>query len=418
MYTSPPFLSLLVLLAASLAACSYTRQVPMVRVARRWRFAGRPAEYSRMRRAGDAAQALDGARAADLADELLRRGYEVFLRDAASAERQQPPSSEQTAQHQQQHHHHELYAFKGLAGRLAPIGVHVSMLLIMGGAAAGALVGAGGDLMVPEGGAASLEAAVERRAGPLARDGSGGAAAAGGLSLRVNDFEIEYTPAGKVSQFYSDLSVVDDLSGRQLQRKRISVNDPLRVNGLTIYQTSWGMSALRVRVDGADRALRLPLADLAAVPAFEQANGGGDDKTWGTFVPAPGSVLRGERRGATVVAKDMQQVYVYGEDGQFVGVRRVTSGKPIEAGGMTLVIEGIEGSTGVQVKSDPGVPYVYAGFGGLMLTTVLSYASHAQVWALEREGVLLIGGRSNRAKLAFADELGAVASALPRAAAD
>uniref|UniRef100_A0A7S3B924 ResB-like domain-containing protein n=1 Tax=Prasinoderma singulare TaxID=676789 RepID=A0A7S3B924_9VIRI len=181
------------------------------------------------------------------------------------------------------------------------------------------------------------------------------------------------------------------------------------------------MDGLRVRVDGADRALRLPMADLAAVPAFQQANGG-SDKTWGTFVPAPGSVLAGERKGATVVAKDMQQVFIYGDDGQFVGVRRLASKKPIEAGGMQLVVEGLVGASGVQVKADPGVPYVYAGFAGLMATTILSYASHSQVWALqtrgeeggeEEDGVLLVGGRSNRARLGFAEELQTVVGALP-----
>ena len=82
--------------------------------------------------------------------------------------------------------------------------------------------------------------------------------------------------------------------------------------------------------------------------------------------------------------------------------------KPIEAAGMSLVFKELEGSTGLQLKTDPGVPYVYAGFAGLMLTTILSYASHSQVWAMETEdGSVLVGGRSNRAKLAFAEEIAA-----------
>jgi cytochrome c biogenesis protein len=44
-----------------------------------------------------------------------------------------------------------LYAFKGLAGRLAPIGVHASLVLIMLGCTAGALGGFKGEVMVPEG---------------------------------------------------------------------------------------------------------------------------------------------------------------------------------------------------------------------------------------------------------------------------
>ena len=45
-----------------------------------------------------------------------------------------------------------LYAFKGLAGRLGPIGVHASMLAIMAGVAIGGLGGFRGSVMVPQGG--------------------------------------------------------------------------------------------------------------------------------------------------------------------------------------------------------------------------------------------------------------------------
>lgn len=31
---------------------------------------------------------------------------------------------------------------------------------------------------------------------------------------------------------------------------------------------------------------------------------------------------------------------------------------------MSIVIDGLVGSTGMEMKVDPGVPYVYAGFGG------------------------------------------------------
>ena len=35
--------------------------------------------------------------------------------------------------------------------------------------------------------------------------------------------------------------------------------------------------------------------------------------------------------------------------------------------GMSLTVDAIVGSTGLELKSDPGVPYVYAGFGGALL---------------------------------------------------
>ena len=35
--------------------------------------------------------------------------------------------------------------------------------------------------------------------------------------------------------------------------------------------------------------------------------------------------------------------------------------------GMELVIEDMVGATGLELKSDPGVPFVYAGFAGMMV---------------------------------------------------
>jgi len=44
-----------------------------------------------------------------------------------------------------------LYAFKGLAGRLGPIGVHAALILSLGGTAYSGVAGWKGAVMVPEG---------------------------------------------------------------------------------------------------------------------------------------------------------------------------------------------------------------------------------------------------------------------------
>lgn len=53
-------------------------------------------------------------------------------------------------------------------------------------------------------------------------------------------------------------------------------------------------------------------------------------KLWATFVPAEAPAEGQRPRGASVVARDFQTVALYGSDGEFVGVRRPGSGKPIE----------------------------------------------------------------------------------------
>lgn len=177
-------------------------------------------------------------------------------------------------------------------------------------------------------------------------------------------------------------------------RKTISVNDPLRFRGVTVYQTDWDIAAIDLRVTtlptapsladrapapstlvGADtgRAVRLPLAE---VQNKLKVNG----KTWATFLPLEGpSQAGGTPRGITLLAQDFQSVVVYDAKGAFAGVRRPGSNNPIVVEGVSIVVDDLVGSSGLQLKHDPGVPLVYAGFGGLMLTTVVSALSHSQV---------------------------------------
>lgn len=87
-----------------------------------------------------------------------------------------------------------------------------------------------------------------------------------------------------MDQFYSDLSV-RDLEGRELVRKTIYVNEPLRFGGITAYQTDWSMAALVVRARGTPVApedgspITVPLASLEGTPGFS-------GRVWGTFLPA------------------------------------------------------------------------------------------------------------------------------------
>ncbi|CAI5958094.1 unnamed protein product [Closterium sp. NIES-65] len=414
-YSSPLFLSLLLLLAASLAACTSVRQLPMLKVAQRWSFIQRPESLRQM----DFSDSLERAQIADLATLLMRKGYQVFQKGPSMYAFKglvfQKGSS--------------MYAFKGLVGRLAPIGVHAALLLVMAGGCYSALGGFQGTTLTPQG----LDVVV-----PSALQGNSIFArptTAMNMLVHVNRFYIEYRPNGELKQFFSDLAVTDlygrelqrntisindplrcqgvtmyqthwatqslplapclllreaillrpvkqffsdlsvtDLYGRELQRKTISVNDPLRCQGVTMYQTDWAISAVQLRSDGGE-PFKLPMASLQEP--------GSSQKLFGTFLPTgeEENADGGEATttGISILARDLQNVVIYDSKGEFVGVRRPGSNRPITVEGKKLVVDELIGSTGLELKMDPGVPYVYAGFGALMLTTAISYLSHSQV---------------------------------------
>lgn len=357
------FLSLLILFGASLTACTFTRQFPALKAARRWSYYSQPRQFQKLALSTELPKPHPDA----LQQELRQKGYRVFQAD------------------------NKLYARKGIAGRIGPIVVHASMLIILAGAIAGSMTGFFAQEMVPAGQTFQVSHIFD--AGPWAD-----AQIPTDWSVRVNRFWIDYTPDGTIDQFYSDLSVVNQ-EGDELDHKVIHVNEPLRYDGVTFYQADWAIAAVKVHINNSP-ILQLPMAQLPT-------EGG---RIWGTWIPTKPDMSD----GVAVVAKDLQgTVLVYDTEGNLVGTMR--EGMALEVNGVQLMLDELVGSTGLQIKADPGIPLVYTGFGLLMVGVVMSYVSHSQIWALQQGDRLYLGGRTNRAQVGFEREFIALVDGLSSA---
>lgn len=209
------------------------------------------------------------------------------------------------------------------------------------------------------------------------------------FQVKVNDFWIDYTPEGKVDQFYSDLSVINK-QGEEVKRKTIFVNQPLRYKGITFYQTSWSISGVKVQLNNSP-IFQLPMAELAT------ENQG---RIWGTWIPTKPDLSE----GVSLITKDLQgTMFLYNMQGELINAIRPNM--PVEVNGVNLKVLQLVGATGLQIKSDPGVPIVYFGFALLMIGVVMSYVSFSQVWALQEGNRFFIGGKTNRAQVAFEKEM-------------
>lgn len=344
------FLALLILFGASLTACTFTRQFPALGAARRWKFYDQPRQFQKLALSTE----LEAGSLQVLRSLLERRQYHVFQEGD------------------------RLYARKGLIGKIGPIVVHASMLLILLGAICGSLTGFMAQEMVPSGETFKITNITE--AGPwgsLPED----------WSVRVNRFWIDYTPEGAIDQFYSDLSVLDT-QGQEVERKTIHVNEPLRYRGVNLYQADWAIAAVQVRINRSP-ILQLPMAQL---------NTGGKGRIWGTWIPTKPDLSA----GVSLLARDLQgMLLIYDNSGKLVST--VRSGMATEVNGVTLAVADLIGSTGLQIKADPGIPITYTGFGLLMLGVIMSYVSHSQIWVLKTSR-LYVGGRANRAQVTFEQE--------------
>ncbi|MEH2289795.1 cytochrome c biogenesis protein [Nostoc sp.] len=350
------FLALLILFGTSLTACSFTRQLPALKAAQRWKYYEEPRQFQKLALSTE----LDTGSLNFLSEILQKHRYKIF------------PDPEKA---------NLLYARKGIVGRIGPIIVHIGIVAILLGGIWGAMTGFLAQEMVASGNTFQVTNIVD--AGPIA------AKISRDWSVRVNRFWIDYTPSGGIDQFYSDMSVLDN-QGKEVDHKKIFVNEPLRYHGITFYQTDWGIAGVRVQFNNSP-IFQLPMAQL---------NTNGNGRIWGTWVPTKPDLSE----GVSLLAKDLQgMVLIYDATGKLVDT--VRAGMFTEVNGVKLKILDVIGSTGLQIKADPGIPIVYTGFGLLMLGVVMSYFSHSQIWALQKGDRLYVGGKTNRAQVAFEQEV-------------
>jgi len=123
---------------------------------------------------------------------------------------------------------YQLYTQKGSYSRLGAYVVHCGILLILAGAIIGARFGFKGFINLPEGGATDVVYKNSGEAIPL------------GFTIRCNWYETKYYEGSDTPlEFQSELVIFD--GGREVIKKQIEVNDPLRYKGITFYQSSYGM---------------------------------------------------------------------------------------------------------------------------------------------------------------------------------
>lgn len=347
------YLALLMLFGSSLTACTFTRQLPAFRwFSRTWNFYSQPRQFRKFALSAEFPNAcLD-----QVIPLLEQRKYRIFQEGE------------------------KLYAHKGIIGRIGPIVVHAAMLIILLGGITGAFTGFIAQEMVPSGATFQIKNITDAgiwAAPQFPKD----------WSVKVNRFWIDYLPTGEIDQFYSDLSVLDK-DGKEVDRKTIHVNEPLRHNGVTLYQADWSIAAVQLKLNNSP-LLQLPMGQLNSI--------GG--RIWGTWLPLKPDLSD----GVSLVAKDLQGLLlIYDMDGKLIST--VRKGMSVDVKGVKVSIADIIGSTGLQIKADPGVPIVYLGFGLLMIGVIMSYVSHSQIWGLEKDGAFYIGGRTNRAQVMFERE--------------
>jgi cytochrome c biogenesis protein len=356
-YGSGWFLLLLALLGVALLLCSWRRQWPALQASLRWIDYRAPRQLSKMSVAETLPLADAAAGLETLAKALEGQGWQV---------RRQPD---------------RLAARRGVAGRVGPLLVHAGMVVLMVGAAWGALAGVRQEQFLAPGRELEL------------LDSRGNTQ----LTLALDAFSIDRDPAGRPEQFRSRLRLIPPQAPESAPRAplaaEISVNHPLRHRGMTIYQADWALAAIDLQL-GRSPVLQLPLQ------SFPQLG----EQVWGLVLPTRPD---GSEPVLLSLRSEQGPVEVFGPDGDSLA-RIVPGGDPVEVKGLPLRVAGVLPASGILLKRDPGVPLVYSGFAIALLGGGLSLIATRQLWAIADGERLHVAGLCNRNLTAFAMELPAL----------
>jgi cytochrome c biogenesis protein len=336
-----------VLLGICLITCSFTQQLSILKIAKNWRFLKRKQQLRNI----DIKIKVGESNFSNIVFGLNKETYNIF------------------------HQENSMYCYKGIIGRLAPIFVHISIIQIFFGAFVGAFFGYGGQEMIPKTETFHLQNVIN--AGYFSK-------APMKISLRVNNFWIDYAENSAISQFYSDISLMDN-KGEEVRRKIISVNNPLHFKDITLYQSDWDIVGVRGKVVGKKEQMQYQTKKI-------KTSGG---NRWLSQIK-----LSDEEQVNNILIKDLKsELTLYDEKGDYV--ENILEGNSFKTKGKEFVIDEIIPATGIDIKSDPGIPFVYLGFALLIISTLLSFVSYSRIWVFKNEKEVFIGGSSNRAKISF-----------------
>ena len=284
------------------------------------------------------------------------------------------------------------FAIYGESGRWTRLGVYVvhsSVVLLLIGGLIGSIFGFDGFVNIPEGESVrSIQLTNSNQKMPL------------GFEIRCDDFNVEFYDSGTPKEFRSRLTILKQ--GEAVVQKDIIVNDPLRYEGISFYQSSYGnMTPNEVLLNFTSRATGKIYSQRAAIKA---------------------PIVIPENLGTFVLKKYTQQANFRGQNiGEaFMGLLTPPNSSPVEVtlplrfprfdrmrkGEVVIAIADFlpRYYTGLQVSRDPGVWVVYIGFMMMIIGIYITFfMSHQQICvAVVGKGTkseVMVAGTSNKNKM-------------------
>jgi cytochrome c biogenesis protein len=291
-----------------------------------------------------------------------------------------------------------LLAEKGKLSRLGFYCIHFSILVILLGGMIGSFFGLRGYVNIVEG--ETVDRVFLRnghQVQPL------------GFKVKLDQFNVSFYDTGAPRDFKSTVTILE--GDRKVLTKAIRVNHPLTYNGISFYQSSYGVDSVeKVVLEVVERATGRGFTLSAQTGVRVKIPGTPDALLLNRFIPDlqgmgpafQGVLLEGERPVENLVILQNNPDFIHQRRGRFEFRIREIQPKYY---------------SGLQVNRDPGVWVVWAGCFLMMAGFYMTFfMSHRRIWVrmTERKGETLVEmmGSSHRNRTDFEKELDRVGKSL------
>jgi len=348
-YTSFWFLFALILLCISLAACSFRRQIPSLKASLKWIEYKSEKKFSNLQLTSSH-QINENEDYISKADLLLKkRGWKTYT------------------------FKNHISARRGLIGKVGPLVVHIGLIILLIGSAYGSFTSQSKEQYLLPG--ESLD---------LVNESTNSKA-----NVKLVDFSIERESDGVPKQFISKLNFsTEDLNLNEI--KTAKVNHPIRFKGLTIYQADWAISNVVLEIDNILYQLQ-----LKEIPEI-------GNQVWGVLVE-----LGSETKKNFLLTIDNENGPLkISNIENFSGNNLYINDAPLEVNSSKVSLKKIIPSSGLIIKNDPSIPFIYFSFVFIIFGTIISLIPTNQLWILvnDESQKLFIGGLSNKNLVGFKKE--------------
>nr|YP_009399034.1 cytochrome c biogenesis protein ccs1 [Taenioma perpusillum]ARW68431.1 cytochrome c biogenesis protein ccs1 [Taenioma perpusillum] len=353
LYQTYWFVFILFTLALSLVTCTFTVQLPALKNARRWKFL-KP--VNKMNQKDSNQKKKKSCYYINIIYSLLNYNFHIF------------------------HKKKYLYSYKGILGRIAPIFVHVSLIIVLFGSIVSSFCGYTAQEIIPKGEVFHIKNIVKSgRYSNLNLN----------LVNKVNNFFIEYNPDNSIKQFFSDVSIYDNKFLLKL-KKLMFVNSPIIYNHLFFYQTDWNIESLRLMIGHYNNDIKVQIKLIKV--------NNSNKLCWLSQL-----TFYNGKQIYFLIFDIKDKVFLCNANG-FI-INEVQIGEKFYLNGIPVTILDIIVDSGLQIKIDPGITFVYLGFFILMLSTLISYISYSQIWIYINSKEFFFSGLTNRAVLFFEEDM-------------